>query len=105
VKLRQDIKIDVLESLLKTVQESMFEFNKTLVEIESNQAKSDDLLRALDAIELDPATAGKLPDETPRAEEIRTTTQKWMEEKRRTERPPDQNIPTTSRGDRQDQGC
>jgi capsular exopolysaccharide synthesis family protein len=78
LKYRQDNKIDVLESQRKTVDEALMDFNKVLVDLESQEAKERDLLNTLSTIDLTPESAGRLPASIPRAEEIKAAIDKWM---------------------------
>jgi polysaccharide biosynthesis transport protein len=75
---RQENKIDVLESQRRTVDDSMIEFNKALVEIQSQEARERDLLNALQQLDLKPESAGELPASIPRADEIRAALDTWM---------------------------
>ena len=78
LKYRQENKIDVLESQRKTVDEALMDFNKVLVDLESQEAKENDLLNTLAAIELKPENAGKLPTSIPRGDEIKAAMDKWL---------------------------
>ena len=77
LKYRQENKIDALESQRKTVEDSLMDFNKVLVDLESQEAKERDLLNTLMAIELKPENAGKLPASIPRGDEIKAAMDKW----------------------------
>jgi capsular exopolysaccharide synthesis family protein len=77
LKFRQDNKIDVLESQRKTIEDSLLDFNKGLVTLESGAAREADLLAALATLDLTPENAGKLPASTPRQEEIRLALDRW----------------------------
>jgi capsular exopolysaccharide synthesis family protein len=78
LKYRQENKLDVLESQRKTVDNSLMDFNKVLVDLESQEAKERDLLNTLSAADLKPEEAGKLPASIPRGEEIKASMDKWM---------------------------
>ena len=78
LKYRQENKIDVLESQRKTVDNALMDFNKVLVDLESQEAKERDLLNTITAIELKPENAGRLPASIARADEIKTAMDKWM---------------------------
>jgi succinoglycan biosynthesis transport protein ExoP len=78
LKYRQENKIDVMESQRKTVDNALMDFNKVLVDLESQEAKERDLLTTITALELKPENAGKLPASIPRADEIKSSLDKWM---------------------------
>ena len=78
MKYRQENKIDVLESQRKTVDNALMDFNKVLVDLESQEAKERDLLTTITAVELKPENVGKLPASIPRADEIKAAMDKWM---------------------------
>ena len=78
LKYRQENKIDVLESQRKTVDDALMDFNKVLVDLESQEAKERDLLNALNTISLTPESAGRLPASIPRGDEIKAAIDKWM---------------------------
>lgn len=78
LKYRQENKIDVLESQRKTVDNALMDFNKVLVDLESQEAKERDLLNTLTAVELKPENAGRLPASIPRADEIKAAMDKWL---------------------------
>ena len=54
------------------------EFNRSLVETESQLAREQEVLAALDGFELTPENAGKLPASIARSDEIRETLGRWM---------------------------
>jgi len=54
------------------------DFNKVLVDLESQEAKERDLLNTLTAVELKPENAGRLPSSIPRSDEIKASMDKWM---------------------------
>jgi capsular exopolysaccharide synthesis family protein len=70
--------IDMLENRKKTVEDSLLTFNRSLVDIESQQAMAKDLLTTLASFEADPANLGKMPATAPRADEIRAAHEKWV---------------------------
>ncbi len=72
-------RIDAIESSRKTVEEALLSFNRSLVEIESEEARERDLLAALEALEISPEEAESLPSDIPRADEIRTVLNQWRE--------------------------
>jgi capsular exopolysaccharide synthesis family protein len=78
LRYRQENKIDVLESQRKTVDDALMDFNRVLVDLESQEAKERDLLAAMAAIELKPENAGSLPASIPRGDEIKSAMDKWM---------------------------
>ena len=78
MKYRQENKIDVLESQRKTVDNALMDFNKVLVDLESQEAKERELLTTITAVELKPENVGKLPASIPRADEIKAAMDKWM---------------------------
>lgn len=71
--------IDALESRRRTVEESLLAFNRSLVEIQSEEARVHDLRRTLEALDVNPEMAGNLPTSIPRAAEIRTVLEQWRE--------------------------
>jgi len=78
LKYRQENKFDVLESQRKTVDEALSDFNKVLVDLESQEAKERELLNSLLAVEPKPESVGKLPSSTPNAAEIKASMDKWL---------------------------
>ena len=78
LKFRQDNKIDILDSRKKTVENALLDFNKVLVEVEGQSARERDLLEALTALDLKPETAGSVPADAPRADEIKLAMEKWL---------------------------
>jgi len=79
LKFRQDNKLDILDSRKKTVENALLDFNKVLVEVEGQSARERDLLEALTALDLKPETAGSVPADAPRADEIKLAMEKWLE--------------------------
>ena len=77
LKYRQENKIDVLESQRKTVDNALMDFNRVLVDLESQEAKERDLMNALATVELKPENAGRLPSSIPRGDEIKASMDKW----------------------------
>ena len=77
LRFRQEHKLDVLESQRRTVEDSLLEFNKALVDIEGREAMEQDMLATLEELDLNPEKAGQLPSTVPRAEEIRGAMEKW----------------------------
>lgn len=75
---RQQAQLDALETQRKTVQESLMDFNRELVELESQVSREAEMLRAIRAIDLKPENAGRLPDSIPRVAEINTALQRWV---------------------------
>lgn len=78
LKYRQENKIDVLESQRKTVDTSLMDFNRVMVDLESQEAKERDMLNTLTAAELKPENAGNLPSSVPRSDEIKASMERWM---------------------------
>ncbi len=78
LKYRQENKIDVMESQRKTVDNALMDFNKVLVDLESQEARERDLLNAISTVELKPENVGKLPGSIPRADEIKAAMDRWM---------------------------
>ena len=74
---RQQNKIDALESLRKTAESALLEFNRLLVNAESLESNAGALLSKIEQLQLDPDQAGELPSEIPRADEIRDALEKW----------------------------
>ena len=75
---RQANGMDALEAERKTIQQALLQFNEALVGIESQVAREQELLRALDASELSPEHADKLPALLPHAEEIEAALRQWQ---------------------------
>ena len=71
--------IDALESRRKTVEESLLAFNRSLVEIQSEESRVRDLRHTLENLDLHPELAGNLPTSIPRSDEIRTVLGQWRE--------------------------
>ncbi len=69
--------IDALESRRKTAEESLLGFNRALVEIQSQEARAQDLRLTLETLELTPELAGNLPTDIPRELEIRNVLEQW----------------------------
>jgi len=74
---RQSCKMDVLEGQRKTVQSALLRFNGSLVDVESQAARERELLNALNASDLQPENAGKLPAAIPRADEVGSALDRW----------------------------
>lgn len=74
---RQENKIDALEGQRKTVDESLLSFNKSLVDVESQEAMSRDLLNMIQAVDLQPENSGKVPASIPHGGEIKAALDKW----------------------------
>lgn len=70
--------IDALESQKKTVEESLLAFNKSLVDIESQEVLARDLVATISRIELKPENAGRLPASIPRGPEVQMMLEKWI---------------------------
>ena len=70
--------IDALDSQKKTVEESLLAFNKSLVDIESQEVLARDLVTALSRLELKPENAGQLPASIPRSIEVQAMLEKWL---------------------------
>lgn len=69
--------IDALESRRKTAEESLLAFNRSLVEIQSEESRVHDLRLALEKLDVNPELAGNLPTGIPREEEIRNVLEQW----------------------------
>lgn len=74
---RQTYQMDVLEKQRQTVQSSLLGFNESLTQLENKGALEQKLLDALEAIELNPEEAGKLPADIPRAADVATALDRW----------------------------
>ena len=79
VDFRSANQLDALESRKKNIEESLVEFNATLVKLESQQLLAQEMLGALNNIERNPEGAGRIPLSIPRQEEINGMLMKWME--------------------------
>lgn len=79
LKFRQDNRIDILESQLRTVDNALLSYNGDLVAIESELAKAQNLYNLIKAIELKPENIGQLPAAIPLNDAIKTALNKWME--------------------------
>ena len=75
---RQMHQLDALEAERKTIQQALLQFNEALVEVESLLAKEQEVLNALEASDLKPEHAGRLPAGLPRAAEIQEALNRWM---------------------------
>lgn len=78
LELRAENNIDVLETQRKTIADSMLDYNKTMVGIESEAVLAQDLCDLLAVIEGEPEKSGQLPPDTPRLEEIRSAMDRWI---------------------------
>ena len=74
---RQQYQMDVMSGRRKTVESALLGFNDSLVQIESKAALERKLLEALEAAELDPESAGKLPADIPRAADVAISMERW----------------------------
>jgi polysaccharide biosynthesis transport protein len=79
LKFRQENQLDALESQRKTVEESLLGFNKALVAIESEEVRAKDMNDTLEALDLKPENAGRLPASAPRTDELRSAFERWMQ--------------------------
>jgi capsular exopolysaccharide synthesis family protein len=75
---RQLHQMDALEAERKTIQQALLQFNEALVGVESQVAKEEELLRTLEASDMKPENAGRLPASLPRATEIQDALNRWM---------------------------
>ncbi|MFH0879586.1 MAG: polysaccharide biosynthesis tyrosine autokinase [Lentisphaerota bacterium] len=78
VDFRARNKLDSLESSQKTTSEALLDFNKAVTEVEGNILLIRDLDKDLSAMEVTPENAGKLPMAVPRAVEIQSMLEKWL---------------------------
>lgn len=78
VKFHAENNVDDLESRKKNASEALLELNRSLVDIESQEVLARDLYNTLEALDLDPEKAGKLPASIPRAPEIQAMLEKWL---------------------------
>ncbi|MGD9612693.1 MAG: GumC family protein [Kiritimatiellia bacterium] len=74
---RQQYQMDVMTGRRKTVESALLGFNDSLVQIESKAALERKLLEALEAAELNPESAGKLPADIPRAADVAISMERW----------------------------
>ena len=79
VEFRADNQLDALESRKKNLQESLVEFNSTLIKLESQQLLAREMVRTLNDVDRNPDSAGRIPLTIPRQEEINEMLRKWME--------------------------
>ncbi len=77
VEFRAKNKVDVLVSQKKSVEESLLAFNKTLVDVQSQEVLARELFNTLSSLDLKPENAGKLPAAIPRAIEVQAVLDKW----------------------------
>ncbi len=71
--------LDARESQRKTVEEALLAFNRSLVELESQEARVKDLSSALEALTVDPEQSGTLPSGIPREHELREVLTLWRQ--------------------------
>jgi capsular exopolysaccharide synthesis family protein len=79
VEFRAENQIDALESRKKSIEESLVEFNATLVELESRRLLAQEMVGILNSIDRDPANAGRIPLSIPRQEEINEVLRRWTD--------------------------
>jgi polysaccharide biosynthesis transport protein len=70
--------LDVMESELRTVQQTKMELASELTKIESEEVLADEILNAVKVVEAQPQNAGKLPDSTTRKADIVSAVDRWL---------------------------
>jgi succinoglycan biosynthesis transport protein ExoP len=79
VEFRSANQLDALESRKKNIEESLVEFNTTLIKLESQQLLAREMVGVLNNIDRNPDSTGHIPLTIPRQEEINEMMRKWME--------------------------
>jgi succinoglycan biosynthesis transport protein ExoP len=79
VEFRSANQLDALESRKKNIEESLVEFNATLVKLESQLLLAREMVSVLNDVDRKPDSAGRIPLTIPRQEEINEMLRKWME--------------------------
>jgi succinoglycan biosynthesis transport protein ExoP len=79
VEFRSANQLDALESRKKNIEESIIEFNTTLIKLESQQLLAREMVGVLNNIDRNPDSTGHIPLTIPRQEEINEMMRKWME--------------------------
>lgn len=79
VEFRAANQLDQLEARKKNIEDSLVEFNATLVKLESQQLLAREMVSVLNNIDRNPDSAGRIPLTIPRQEEINEMLRKWME--------------------------
>ena len=74
---RMQNNIDVLENAKKSAEESAMSLGKSLVEREGEVILIQDIVRKIDSLEINPETAGGIPDSIPRQTEIKAALERW----------------------------
>ena len=73
----QTYNMDRLKSERKTVENALLSFNQALVAVESQVVNERQLLESLNAIDLKPENASRLPAAIPRAQEVSQALDRW----------------------------
>lgn len=79
VEFRAQNQLDALEARKKNIEESLIEFNTTLVKLESQRLLAQEMVGVLNNVDRDPAGAGRIPLSIPRQEEINEVLRRWMD--------------------------
>ncbi|HMP77608.1 MAG TPA: polysaccharide biosynthesis tyrosine autokinase [Kiritimatiellia bacterium] len=79
VEFRAANQLDALEARKKNIQESLIEFNATLIRLEGQQLLLQEMVGVLNNLDRDPASAGRIPLSIPRQEEINEVLLRWTE--------------------------
>jgi capsular exopolysaccharide synthesis family protein len=78
LKFRAENNLDVMDVQRRTVADAIMDYNKALVEVESQKVLSQELYDMLSTMEAQPDRSGQLPASTPRIEEIQRAMDKWI---------------------------
>lgn len=79
VEFRAANQLDALEARKKNIEDSLVEFNATLIKLESQLLLAREMVGTLNNIDRNPDSAGRIPLSIPRQEEINEMLRKWME--------------------------
>lgn len=79
VEFRAANQLDALEARKKNIEDSLVEFNATLIKLESQLLLAREMVGTLNTIDRNPDSAGRIPLSIPRQEEINEMLRKWME--------------------------
>ena len=79
VEFRTSHRIDALEARKKNIEDSLVEFNATLIKLESQRLLAQEMVGILTDISRDPGGAGRIPLSIPRQEEINDVLRRWID--------------------------
>jgi capsular exopolysaccharide synthesis family protein len=78
LRFRQEHNLDALATQRRTVEDALLGYNKALVQVQTQAAAEEDMLKALTALRLKPESVGSVPADAPRAEEMKNALAKWL---------------------------